>query len=104
MPGSREYTYDISLFVYSKEDNSFYADGWDLFTLDNHHSSFPNDKEQFFIVNGRTGNRRRFRFAKQTPDHYLFESEDSIRCVICINPDFYETLQEREIPQYPSSH
>lgn len=88
--------YDIHQFIWSKENNSFYADGWDLHTY-GYHQSFPNDKEQFFILNPKTNNSRRFRFSKQTDSHYLFLSEDGIRCVICIDPDYYE----KEIPQYP---
>lgn len=94
----QRYEYDVKFFVYSKELNSFYADAWELHTHE-HQRAFPNDKQQFYITNPKTGGYRRFTFKKEVDTHYLFESKDGIRCVICIQPGYYE--QETELPIYP---
>ena len=102
-----EYIYDITQFHWNIEQNTFYADAWDLvaFLPDGsfHHEAFPNGKEQFFIRNYKTEGFRRFRFVDVIKDFYtdtyedgsfsefeitswLFESEDGIKCSICIEP------------------
>ncbi len=98
-----EYRYDVSQFVWNKESNSFYGDAPHLECLlsdgNIHSEAFPNQKQQFFIDNHKTGAFRRFRFVKETTNwvtdldndiHYElvnweFESEDGIKCFIAIN-------------------
>lgn len=89
-----DYIYDISCFYWNKESRTFYADAWNLITQlpdgSIHLEAFPNDKRQFFIRNDRTGGFRRFTLINDTATHYTFESEDGIRCEICINVDYLE--------------
>lgn len=93
------FKYNVGLFVWSKDNNAFYGDAWELETwVDGFIKSFPSDKAAFRIVNPNTDGFREFKFSKETTDHYLFLSEDGIRCVICINPLYYD----KEIPIYPS--
>jgi len=93
------YDYDIHKFTWSKENNSFYGDAWELETCyKGRPMCFPSGKSKFRILNPMTQGFRVFTFSKETGDHYLFVSEDSIRCVICINPLYYD----KEVPQYPN--
>ena len=99
------YEYDIRQFVWNKELNTFFADGWNLcaFLPDNsmHPEAFPNGKKQFYIKNYKTGNSRRFRFTGVAENAHLiemgngdviqleetvwkFKSEDGILCEICV--------------------
>jgi hypothetical protein len=81
-----EYYYDINEFTWSKEKNTFYQEAWNLFADDYQHA-FPSGRGQFFIKNYETGGFRRFRLIGETDIDLIFESEDGIRCNICINPD-----------------
>jgi hypothetical protein len=96
--------YDILQFIWNAETNSFYADAWDLIANmpdgSVHPEAFPTMKGQFFIYNYMTNGFRRFRFVKETTSdvvdidnefnysvtNWLFESEDGIKCHICIKP------------------
>lgn len=93
-----EYHYHISQFNWNKDKNTFYAYAWNLDCImpdgNIHPEAFPNQKQQFFIDNPTTGGFRRFRFVNQydviTEDNefvstdWLFESEDGIKCSVCI--------------------
>jgi hypothetical protein len=100
-----EYRYDIGNFYWNKEANTFFAEAWNLecFLPEGsiHPYAFPNQKEQFFIDNPKTGGFRRFRFLKESTEtfvgidynemefsfettNWLFESEDGIKCSICV--------------------
>lgn len=100
-----DYRYGIENFYWNKERNTFYADAWNLVCElpdgSIHPEAFPNGKEEFYIDNHKTGGFRRFRFVKDETEYYteidtdgnatdfeinnwLFESEDGIRCSICI--------------------
>jgi hypothetical protein len=102
-----EYTYDINQFYWNKEHNTFYADAWDLVAIlpdgSIHPEAFPNEKQQFFIRNYKTEGFRRFTFVDEIKDcvadvyedgsfsqseitSWIFESEDGIRCSICVEP------------------
>jgi hypothetical protein len=92
-----EFVYDVRLFVWSKENNAFYGDAWELETHSNgYKEAFPSNRSKFTIVNHRTKGFRVFKLHKETSDHYLFLSEDGIRCVICINPLYYD----KQVPTY----
>lgn len=91
------YDYNVRLFTWSKENNAFYGDAWELETwYKSQPMCFPSGKSKFRIVNTKTQGFRVFTFSKQTEDHYLFVSEDGIRCVVCINPLYYD----KEVPTY----
>lgn len=92
----QEIIYDIKRFRWSKEKNTFYQDAWNLYT-DDHNQAFPSGRGQFFIRNYETGGFRRFRLVEDTLTDYIFESEDGIKCVICIDPDEYGILECYEI-------
>jgi hypothetical protein len=95
-----EFKYDINQFNWNKETNTFYADAWDLVAYmpdgSIHPEAFPNMKEQFFIHNYKTNGFRRFRFVKEERSvidengydflNWIFESEDGIKCYICVEP------------------
>jgi hypothetical protein len=99
-----EYRYDIKQFNWNKDTNTFGADAWDLVAYmpdgSIHPEAFPNMKKQFFIHNYKTNGFRRFRFVEtiidslidETDDskyeiiYWLFESEDGIKCYICVEP------------------
>lgn len=95
-----EFKYDINQFNWNKDTNTFGADAWDLVAhmADGsiHPEAFPNMKKQFFIHNYKTNGFRRFRFVKEEsgePDgngytflDWIFESEDGIKCYICVEP------------------
>ena len=93
--------YDILQFYWNKNTNSFCADAWDLVAYmpdgSIHPEAFPTMKKQFFIHNYKTNGFRRFKFVKEEnvacrfiPLEYqlnwLFESEDGIKCYICVQP------------------
>ena len=92
--------YDILQFHWNKNINSFYADAWDLVANlpdgSVHPEAFPTMKGQFFIYNYRTNGFRRFRFVKEQRSEtneagydfldWVFESEDGIKCYICVEP------------------
>lgn len=92
-----EYRYDIHQFVWNKDTNSFYAEAYHLDCLlpdgTFHREAFPNQKQQFYIDNSKTGGFRRFRFLKEIKSdiggigytEWLFESEDGIECRIAID-------------------
>ena len=95
-----EYYYNINQFEWSQAENTFYAFAPSLvailpdYTI--HPYAFANMKEQFFIINPETGERRRFRFVKEgtkalsdldieyDATYWLFESEDGIKCKVWI--------------------
>jgi hypothetical protein len=99
-----EYRYDIKQFNWNKDTNTFGADAWDLVAHmpdgSIHPEAFPNMKKQFFIHNYKTNGFRRFRFVRNVVDSlidetdgskykmlfWLFESEDGIKCYICVEP------------------
>jgi hypothetical protein len=85
-----EFKYDIKQFHWKKDTNTFYADAWDLVAHMSdgsiHPEAFPNMKKQFVIHNYKTNEFRRFRFVKDEKLNWLFESEDGIKCYICIIP------------------
>lgn len=98
-----EYRYHIKQFRWLKYDKSFYAEAPHLECAmpdgSIHPEAFPNQKQQFFIDNPKTGGFRRFRFVKEIRNslmdengndewemiEWLFESEDGIECYIGIN-------------------
>jgi hypothetical protein len=98
-----EYRYDINQFKWNKDENTFFAEAYFLECImpdgNIHPEAFPNQKQQFFIDNGKTGGFRRFRFLKEelldvldenneigyTIENWIFESEDGIKCSISIN-------------------
>ena len=84
-----DYTYDIKEFFWSKSTNTFYQDFRVLYSDNGHQYAFPNGRSQFYIKNHDTGGFRRFRLVEETGVDYIFESEDGIKCVICIDPDDY---------------
>jgi hypothetical protein len=100
-----EYRYEIEDFNWNKETNTFYADAWNLMCQlpdgSIHPEVFPNGKKEFYIHNNSTGGFRRFRFLKESTEKFtpmdsdgnyfefelsswLFESEDGIKCSICV--------------------
>lgn len=97
-----KYEYDTGQFSWSKDKNTFYAEAWNLAAMlpdgSMHPEAFPNQKRQFYIVNPKTGNQRRFRFVKEqtnemplnemeaigTYKSWIFKSEDDIFCDIMI--------------------
>lgn len=96
--------YDILQFVWNKTTNSFYADAWDLIANmpdgSIHPEAFPTMRGEFFIYNYKTNGFRRFRFVEETTNwlidenehtkyemiDWVFESEDGIKCYICVEP------------------
>ena len=79
--------YDIRDFLWVKDSNTFYGDGYDLYDAEgDYRSTFPNGREQFVIKNYQTGNFRRFRFQEKVVDFfgtfYIFTSEDGFKCHI----------------------
>ena len=84
--------YDIHNFYWSKESNTFYQDACVLDTPD-HPEAFPNRKGQFFIKNYDTGGFRRFRLVTETKVDWIYESEDGIKCVVCVDPESYDRLE-----------
>tara|TARA_R110000868_G_scaffold34853_1_gene125455 strand:- start:70 stop:351 length:282 start_codon:yes stop_codon:yes gene_type:complete len=88
--------YDIRDFLWVKDNNQFYADGWDLYDAEgDYRSAFPNQKEQFVIKNYQTENFRRFTFQKEVTDpfgtYWMFESEDGYKCMIDIGEKYWLT-------------
>lgn len=101
-----EIHYDINQFRWVKDENTFYAVGWNLVGIlpdgSLHPESFPSGKSQFIIKNYKTFGFRRFTFVDEWTDHWaeqtddniieyhitnwIFESEDGIKCSICITP------------------
>ena len=43
---------------------------------------FSNKGKQFFVINNKSNNFRRFRLFKETEMAYLFKSEDNINCLV----------------------
>lgn len=92
-----EYSYDIRQFAWNKRDREFHADAYNLECLlpDGliHPEAFPNQKQQFFIHNYKTGGFRRFRYIGDNKfevdgfeyTQWVFESEDGIKCIIGID-------------------
>ena len=92
------YEYEIGQFYWVKSDNTFYADAWNLIARmpdgSIHPEAFPNGKKEFYIVNPKTGNERRFRFVNEfeavhpaatwSESVWQFKSEDGILCNICV--------------------
>ena len=96
--------YDILQFQWNKIENTFHADAWNLvgFLPDGstHSEAFPTMKTQFIMYNYNTNGFRRFRFVKEVTQllvdensntnyeitNWLFESEDGIKCSICVQP------------------
>lgn len=84
------FIYDIREFWWEKRNNTFYADGWDLYPVGDFMGieSFPNARQQFYIHNFKTGGFRRFTFLREVYDgtEWLFTSEDGILCQIMVVP------------------
>lgn len=90
--------YDINDFIWSKADNSFYADAPHLNALGDYYEyAFPNGKSKFYIKNFNTNDFRRFEFEKETIESiqidggyeideivWHFKSEDGILCKIAL--------------------
>lgn len=89
--------YSVTSLDWSKELNSFYGCAWEMKVLNEEKVRFfPSNKADFVVVNPTTKGSKVFTFKKETEDHYLFTSEDGIKCVVCINPLYHE----KEVPQY----
>lgn len=84
MNSNMEYRYDIEQFEWNPITKEFSGYMEDL-----HYSQFiepwPNQAKQFFIVNHRTRDFRRFRLIRDNNIEYVFESEDGIQCRIIKN-------------------
>ena len=88
------YTYDIEHFTWVSELNLFVGIADDLIaTLTDgslHPIPFPTHTKQFYIVNYKTKNRRRFRFVGSEMSYIfhsttlVFVSDDSIACRILL--------------------
>lgn len=76
-----DYTYDINLFDWDKESNTFSVKAKSLYTNEHAHSH-PNQRRQFYILNQRTGDRRRFRLSDINEYNLIFKSEDGFIAVI----------------------
>ena len=76
-----DYIYDINLFDWDKESNTFSVNAKSLYTNE-HAQAHPNQRRQFYISNQRTGGRRRFRLTDVKDDSLTFKSEDDITAVI----------------------
>ena len=91
--------YNIDDFRWSKENNSFYAEAPDLYSLGDHKSAFPNGKNKFYIKNFKSNGFRSFVFQEesiaymtlnQEEDYiveetiWIYKSEDGIFCQIYI--------------------
>ena len=79
--------YDIRDFKWVKEENTFYADGFDLYDANgDYRHPYPNGRRQFVIKNYKTDGFRRFIFKEEATDPFgayrVYTSEDGIRCVI----------------------
>lgn len=92
-----DYRYHIRQFNWNKDTNCFYAEACFLECVmpggDIHPEAFPNQKQQFYIDNPKTGGFRRFRFEREIKGdiggfsytEWLFKSEDGIECRISID-------------------
>jgi hypothetical protein len=96
-----DYRYHIRQFSWNKELNEFFSEAYFLECVmpdgGIHPEAFPNQKQQFYIDNPKTGGFRRFRFIKEENanveidgeswfyTYWMFESEDGIKCKILIN-------------------
>lgn len=88
------YTYNIKHFEWIKELNLFAGVAGDLYaTLTDgslHPLSFPSHTKQFYIVNHKSKNRKRFRFVSSETSYInnfqtlIFASEDSLICRIIL--------------------
>jgi hypothetical protein len=76
-----DYIYDINLFDWDKESNTFSVTAKSLYTNE-HAEAHPNQRRQFYILNQRTGDRRRFRLSDVKDDSLTFMSEDGFIAVI----------------------
>lgn len=81
-----EFWYNIEEFKWSKDENQFQAEAVNL-RYPGYMMGFPNQGQQFFIINRKSCNFRRFRLKNETPDNWLFESEDTIQCLIKKNKE-----------------
>jgi hypothetical protein len=89
------YTYDIKHFTWIKELNLFVGIADDLTaTLTDgslHPISFPSYTTQFYIMNYKSKNQRRFRFINSEISYIfhsttlIFVSDDSIVCRVVLN-------------------
>jgi hypothetical protein len=89
--------YDMGYFKWHNRENSFYADAWTLFAVDEAHESvaepFPSGRSQFIIRNLETDGFRRFTFERElvinepglNATEWVFKSEDGMFCKILIN-------------------
>ncbi len=86
--------YDLKQFTWNKAENTLHGEAPYLVGMlpDGHFHpcAFPSVKEQFIIKNFETGGFRRFRFLKETPGFYIFESEDGIKCEVCLDADWFD--------------
>ena len=78
------YIYDINLFDWDKETNTFSVNNDSLFTAE-HAQAHPNQRRQFYILNQKTGNSMRFRLSDVNEDSLIFKSEDDLTAVIKLN-------------------
>ena len=89
--------YDMGYFKWYNRENSFYADAWNLYAVDEAHEHltepFPSGRSQFIIRNLETDGFRRFTFERElvideenfSATEWVFKSEDGILCKILIN-------------------
>lgn len=92
-----EYRYDVRQFSWNKRNKEFYCEAYNLECImpdgNIHPEAFPNQKQQFFIDNSKTGGFRRFRYIGDNKievdgfeyTQWIFESEDGIKCIIGID-------------------
>ena len=73
--------YPISNFVFNKDLKLLFSEENSLIPI-NSIKIFPNKGKQFFIINEKTNNYRRFRLNNQNENIFLFESEDNILCIV----------------------
>jgi len=74
--------YDISSFVWNSDINAFFAFEENLLIIPYYSKPFTNKGKQFFILNKKTNDFRRFRLLKEKKDYYHFLSEDEINCIV----------------------
>lgn len=83
-------TYSIEDFIYNHVNKTLYGNEIELYPIEGDYKiPFPNQKKQFYIINFKTNNRRRFRYNRQYKSLnniiFQFESEDDIICIIYKN-------------------
>lgn len=86
----KDITYSIEDFIYNSTNRTLYANENELYPIQGDYKiPFPNQKRQFYILNIKTNNKRRFRYIKQYKSLnniiFQFQSEDDIICIISKN-------------------